>query len=128
MPDFDFRVMSGTSTIPWAHEALNHRGRHVHRYRVVRPVALPALADVVVHCVVGGVVAPLDGALGGRLFTVTRLVWSGSFPFGIVQAPGQSSAITLRFAENMLGHQELLIRRPSGGSIALSFEVEAASA
>lgn len=128
MPDFDFRVFSGTITVPWAHEGINHRGRNVHRYRVVRPVPLPALAEVVIQCVVGGVVAPLDGALDGRLFTATRLVWSGSFPFAILQAPGQSSAITLRFASNMLGHQELLIRRPSGGSIALSFEVEAASA
>lgn len=125
MPDFDFRVASGTETVAWSHEALNHRGRHVHRYRAVRPVALPALADVVIQCVVGSVVAPLDVDLGGRLFTVVKLIWSGSFPFGVTQAVGQSSLITLSFAEHMLGHQEILIRRPSGGAIALSFEVEA---
>lgn len=127
MPDFDFRVASGTTTIPWEDRHLSHRGPNVHKYRRIRPPALPSLASVVLQCVVGGVVAPLDTALGGRLFTVSRLVWSGDFPFVIEQASGQSSAITLKFSENMIGHQELVIRRAGGGSIIVSFEVEPAA-
>lgn len=127
MPDFDFRVQSGTTTIAWDHEGLSHRAANVHRYRVVRPPT-SGLAEIVIHCVVNGVVAPLDVALGGRLIVVSRLRWSGPFPFIVTQASGQSSVITLGFTAAMLGHQELVIRRPEGGSITLSFEVEPANA
>jgi hypothetical protein len=123
MPDFDFRVTSGTITTPWDDRHLSHRGANVHKYRVVQPAALPAIS-----CVVGGVVAPVDGALGGRLFVVSRLQWAGSFPFTISQAAAQSSLITLGFSMSTLGHQELVIRRDEGGAIILSFEVEEASA
>jgi hypothetical protein len=128
MPDFDFRVTSGTITTPWDDRHLSHRGANVHKYRVVQPAALPAISEVVISCVVGGVVAPVDGALGGRLFVVSRLQWAGSFPFTISQAAAQSSLITLGFSMSTLGHQELVIRRDEGGAIILSFEVEEASA
>lgn len=124
MPDFDFQVISGTTTEGWDDPRLNHRGLAQHLYRRVVPPVAPALAQVVIHCVVGGVVAPLDAALGGRLFFASRVSWSGSFPFAIVQTPGQSSVITLKFAHHMLGHQELSIRRPEGGAIVLAFDVE----
>jgi hypothetical protein len=127
MPDFDFRIASGTDTVPWEDRHLSHRGANVHKYRRVTPPGLPTLAEVVIQCVVGGVVAPVDGALGGRLFVVSRLQWAGTHPFTIHQAAAQSSLITLKFSENNLGHQELVIRRPQGGAIILSFEVEEAA-
>lgn len=124
MPDFDVRLTSNPDSIPWDDRHLSHRNANVMRYRRVQPPTAPALADLVLSCVVGGVVAPLDGALGGRLFTVSRLVWSGPFPFLVTQAAGQSSLITVSFTAAMLGHQELCIRRPGGGSIILSVEAE----
>lgn len=124
MPNFEIEFTSGSRVETWPDARLNPRalGRHLYA-RVTRPTA-PALATVVLSAVVGGVVAPLDAALGGDLFAVSRIAWSGSFPFAISQAAGQSSLITLRFAYNMQGHQEIAIRRPNGGAIILGFEVE----
>lgn len=125
MPDFDVRVDSGTSARGWDDPRLNHRGRIVHIYRRVAAPTAPALATVVLHAVLAdGTDAPLDAALGGRLFSASRLGWSGSFPFALAQTVAQSSVITLRFAANMLGHQELSVRRAGGGAILLAFEVE----
>lgn len=124
MPNFDFRVVGGTTTVGWDDPRLNHRGIAQHLYRRVTPPTVPAIAEVVIHCLVAGVEAPLDGALGGHLFFAARVSWSGAFPYAIVQTPGQSSVIKLRFAHNMLGHQELSIRRPEGGAIILAFDVE----
>lgn len=124
MPDFDVRVISGTTSLPWDDRHLSHRSANVHRYRVVRPPVAGSIAQVVLHAVVGGVVAPLDAALGGRLIIASRVQWAGTHPFTITQAAGQSSAITLGFSATMLGHQELCLRRDDGGSIILSFEVE----
>ena len=124
MPDFDFVVVSGGVAAVWDDARLNHRPIAPHLYRrVVAPVA-PAIAEVVIQCIVDGDPAPLDTALDGRLFFVSRVSWSGSYPFGIVQAPGQSSLITLRFAHNMLGHQEVAIRRPEGGALIFALDVE----
>lgn len=124
MPNFDAVIVSGVTPTRWDDERIQHRGATPHLYRRVIAPTDPALVEVVIHCVVEGVEAPLDGSLGGNLFTASRLAWSGSFPFGIAQAPGFSAAIALSFAHNMLGHQELVIRRPGGGAIILSFEVE----
>jgi len=124
VPNFDLSVISGATPTVNDDERLNARGlgRHLY-YRVAKPTS-PALATVVLRAVVGGVVGPLDGALGGELFAASRVAWSGSFPFAFAQTSGQSSEVTLRFAHNMGGHQELVLRRPNGGAIVVSFEVE----
>lgn len=125
MPDFDVRFDSGTQapSPTWADARLTTRGTHVHRYRrVQRPTG--GTVDVVVKCVVNGVVAPLDGALGGRLFSVTCTQFGGPFPPAVLLGAGQSSLITLRFSAETIGHHEFCVRRPDGGSITLSVEVE----
>jgi hypothetical protein len=124
MPDFDVRVISGATTTTWDDPRLTARGlaRHLYR-RVTRPTA-PAVAQVVIHCVVDGVIAPLDVDLGGRLFYASRVSWSGGQPFAVVHTPGQTSIVTLSFTAAALGHQELSIRRPEGGAIVLAFDVE----
>lgn len=124
MPNFDLTIASGITPTRWEDERLQHRGAVPHLYRRVVAPTDPALTTVVIHALVNGVEAPLDGALGGALFVAARLAWSGSFPFAIAQTVGQSSEITLTFAHHMLGHQELIVRRPGGGAIILSFEVE----
>ena len=126
MPNFDVTLISGATPENWSDTRTNPRGVAQHLYwKVAAPASLAAgLATVVLRCVVGGVTGPLDGALGGNLFAVSRVAWSGSFPFAIGQTAGKSSEVTLRFAFNMLGHQEIAIRRPGGGAIVLSFEVE----
>ena len=124
MPNFDLTIASGITPTRWDDPRIAHRGNATHVYRRVIAPTAPALATVVLHAVVGGVEAPLDVDLGGALFVAARLAWAGSHPFGIAQTPGQSSEITLSFSASMLGHQELLVRRPGGGAIILSFEVE----
>lgn len=123
MPNFDAVIVAGVTPTRWDDDRLQHRGATPHLYRRVVAPTEPALAVVTIHCHVGTAFLA-DGSLGGNLFTASRLAWSGSFPFGIAQAPGFSAAIALSFAHNMLGHQELVIRRPGGGAIILSFEVE----
>lgn len=125
MPDFDLRVHSGTTSETWDDERLNHRGSTQHLYYRVKPGAFPAVSTVELRAVVGGVEAPLDGALAGRLFHAARISWSGSFPFAITQPAGQSSKVFLHFSAKTLGHQELVVRRDEGGAIYLSVEVEA---
>ena len=124
MPNFDVKLISGATATPWNETRINPRGAAAHLYWRVQVPTVGNLASVVLRCVVGGVTGPLDGALGGELFSVSRIAWSGDFPFAIGQTAGKSSEVTLRFAYNMVGHQELAIRRPSGGAIVLSVEVE----
>jgi len=123
MPNFDVKIVSGVTPVPWDDARLEHRGAAPHIYWKVPIPTAPTLAEVVIHCIVDGVEAPLDVDLGGDLFVASRLAFSG-FPFAIAQTAGQSSEITLSFAASMAGHAALCIRRPNGGAIILSLEVE----
>ncbi len=123
MPDFDVRFTSGTTSPIWDDAKLAIRSLHPHRYRrVARPTG--GTVDAVLSCVVNGVVAPLDAALGGRLFTTTCTQFGGAFPPAVILGAGQSALITLRFSAGSFGHNEFTVRRPGGGSITLSVEVE----
>lgn len=123
VPNFDVSVISGVVPTIWEDPAAPHRSNVPHLYRRVGLNTAPFLKLVVLHCTVGGAFLA-DAGLGGNLFVVSRVAWSGAFPFAITQTPGTSAAITLSFAEDMIGHQELCIRRPGGGAILLSFETE----
>lgn len=123
VPNFDAVVVAGTTPTIWEDTHAPHRSNVPHLYRrVVLPTA-PAVATVTIHCHVGTAFLN-DAGLGGNLFTAARVAWSGSFPFPITQGVGFSAAIALTFTADMAGHQELCIRRPGGGAILLSFEVE----
>lgn len=123
MPNFDAVIVAGVTPTIWEDSRAPHRGGVPHIYRrVVLPVA-PALATVTIHCHIGTAFLA-DGGLGGNLFVAARVAWSGLFPFPITQGVGFSAAIALTFTADMAGHQELCIRRPGGGAILLSFEVE----
>lgn len=123
VPNFDATIVAGVTPTIWEDPRAPHRGSAVHRYRrVILPTA-PALATVTIHCLIGTAFLN-DAGLGGNLFVASRLAWSGLFPFPITQGVGFSAAIALFFTADMAGHQELCIRRPGGGAIILSFEVE----
>lgn len=125
MPDFDVQFFSGTQapSPTWADARLTNRGIHVHRYRRIRRIT-GGTVDVTLKCIVHGVVAPLDTGLGGRLFSTTCVQFGGPFPPAVLLGAGQTSLITLRFSAETIGHQEFCVRRPDGGSITLSVEVE----
>lgn len=124
MPDFDVKIVSGTTSPVWEDSKIRHRSSVPHRYYKVSAPTAPALATVVLHAIVDGVENPPDVDLDSRPILASRVSFSGSFPFAIVQAAGQSAEITLSFAASMLGHQELCLRRDSGGAIVISFDVE----
>lgn len=115
MADFTVIPASGVSVVDWidpsssgAPSRLNSRPGHPQkRYRGALYV------PIVLQAVVGGVVAPLDAALGGRLF-VPFVVEAPVLPFtGIISPYGQSSmqVMTAMFP----GHYTIGFRRPNGG-------------
>lgn len=126
MPDFQVRVTGGAALATWSDaptaqrpSRLNHAAAHPPKYhRAIPP------ATVTVAAVVGGVVGPLDAALGGRLFLVSWAEWSGQSPAPIAQAPGASSSASVSFGAQHLGHHLLLFWREGGGAVAVPIEVE----
>jgi len=78
-------------------------------------------------CTVGGVLEPLDAALGGRLF---KWSWSETpaalAPIAIPTPAGQSSVALFGAALGVhVGHHLILCWREHGGSVAIPFIVEA---
>lgn len=70
---------------------------------------------------VGTTVAPMDGALGGRLFYPKWAEWpTGYAPPAVVVTPGQSSVMT--FVPLWPGHYTFVLKRPDGGGIMIPFE------
>lgn len=81
--------------------------------------------EITVTATVDSVSAPLDGALGGRLFYYKWAEWPTPIvnpPPAVVITPGQSSVMT--FIPLLAGHYTFVIRRQSGGGILIPFEVE----
>lgn len=122
----DFRVVfsSGADVVSWLDpelgnrpSRLNARTEHGHSRHVA------ALGDTVfISAIVAGVVAPLDAALGGRLFTAF-FAEAPVFPAPLLQHPGgQSSA--QHFTVDALGHYTLRLVREGGGSIFLHVDVD----
>jgi len=115
MADFTVIAASGLSVDDWLDPAsgsapsrLNSRPGYPQK-RYVGTVGVP----VVLQAVVDGVVAPLDAALGGRLF-VAFVVEAPVLPFtGIVSPLGQSSVQIV--TAYVRGHYTIGIRRPDGG-------------
>lgn len=70
---------------------------------------------IVLHAVVNGTVAPLDAALGGRLFYAWPVdVPDAALPFGgLSGTPGKSSELTV-YAPH-IGHYTIALGRPGGG-------------
>lgn len=116
MADFTLRAVSGVTVAPWTDPAqesppkpsrVNPRIGFPHR-RLMGTVGV----QIEVHAIVGGVDAPLDAALGGRLF-VGWFVQCPVPPAAPTSLPGHSSI--QRFTPAFPGHYVLGVRRTDGG-------------
>lgn len=127
MPNFTARLFSGGTVTVWSDPAtatapsrLNPNPARLHTYLRVAPST-----SISVRATVGGVEGPLDGALGGKLFTAWWAHWSGPFPPAIVQPAGQTSVANVTFGATHLGHFILFLGRDGGGAVGIPFDVEA---
>lgn len=127
MADFSVTITNGVQ-VPWVDLKRNvpeqasrlvNDPDHLRSYR-----RFPPPATVIISAIVGGVTAPMDAALGGRLFTAAWLEWSGNTPPPIVQAPGQSSFVTVFVTAVNAGHHVLRLLRDGGGAWLVPFDVE----
>lgn len=121
MADFTVRLTAGVVLTVWDdHPAargsrLNPQVTHPSRYwkaTVDSPVTMKAT--------VAGVEGPMDGALGGRLFTSD--FGMAASPVGATGAGGQSSVQT--FTPRQAGHYLWVMRRAGGGVVAIHLDAE----
>jgi hypothetical protein len=124
MADFLAEFTGGAVVQPWLDpglgdrpDRLNPRAEHLHR-RHVGEVGV----EVEVSGRVGGVLAPLDAALGGQLFTAF-IAEAPAFPAPPVTNPGGQSSVQ-RFTPLAVGHYTLRIVREAHGSLVLHLDVE----
>lgn len=88
--------------------------------------ALPIPTSIAVKAIVGGVLAPMDGALGGRLFTAAWVEWSGPAPPPFSSPAGQSSVVNIHpLTTAYSGHHVLRLQRAGGGAWLIPFDMEA---
>lgn len=128
MPNFTVTNFSGSDVV-WLDPAtadqpsrLNAFPLHPHTYRKVSVGLGPVV--VTFKATVGGVLAPMDAALGGKLFSAAFAEWSGTFPPPITLAAAQSSLATFTVTSSHLGHFLFSFRRESGGAVNVPFDVE----
>jgi hypothetical protein len=123
MADFRAEFTAGASPVPWDDPAsgsrpgrLNPRAEHPHlRHEGSLGVQVSVSARI------GGVLAPLDAALGGELFSAF-LAESPVFPAPPVSNPvGQSSV--QRFTPLVAGHYTLRMVREAHGSLFVHVDV-----
>jgi hypothetical protein len=117
MSEFHCVVASGGAQVPWrdpdgtsAPSRLAFDARTPPTYR-----SIPGGGTVVVEAVVGGVQAPADSTLGGRLFFVSWGEWSGAAPPTITQptAGVSAHAVVVFDPVHHLGHHVLTFSRLS---------------
>ena len=127
MPNFDAKVF-GSSVLPWPDPAsatgepsrLHPDAPYPQWLWVVHPGG--SGVGFSIRCIVNGVEAPLDTALGGDLFTwswvdqplATAPTWSSP--------AGQSSIRNITIASGVAAHFSVLVRRSNGGGIIVPFD------
>lgn len=123
MADFRVEFTDGASVQPWQDIAsgsrpgrLNPRPEHQHR-RHVGTIDV----EVEVSARVGGVLAPLDAALGGELFTALFVETPGVPP--ALTSPGGQSSVQ-RFTPLQPGHYTLRLVREAHGSVIVHIDIE----
>lgn len=115
--------------VPWIDEATvdipsrqNNDPQYLSSYRAFDVSG--GSRTVTVHANVGGVDAPLDGALSGDLFSAFWKEWSGTFPPPLTSPAGQTSVVSCTVTNAHVGHFCLLLKRANGGGVFLHFDVE----
>ncbi len=140
MADFDVELLTGDfiSAQPssiWTDPAmnddptrLNPRGHVQHRHMKLLVAAAGSLS-VRLRAVVGGVAAPADGALGGRLFGWSVGIWPAGAPIPMITSPfgGKTSQASFTLLGLYPGHYVFVAARPDGGHIGYPLDVEVAS-
>lgn len=127
MPDFTARPSSGVAVANWHDQASGSKASRLypdvqapHRRWVVASgtqVEIRATPD-------GGSEAPMDAALGGRLFMGWLAEYSGEpHQKPVVTSPTNQSSIQ-RFTLRWPGHYTFVFRRHNGGSVVMHFDVE----
>ncbi len=123
MPDFDLRVTSGASIAPWTDPATDDAPSRVNARtgNPLRRYVATVGTQVEIRAVVGATVAPLDSALGGRLF----VPFAVDCPLPAVEwsSPAGQSSIQ-RFTPARRGHYHVRVRRPGGGVVHLHIDAE----
>lgn len=137
MADFDVEALDSDFITPlpstrWTDPAasedptrLNPRGHVQHRYQ--RIIVAPGFSQAVeFRAIVGGVPAPADAALGGRLFSWSFGVIPTAAPMPSITSPisGKTSRAQVTFAGFYPGHYVIVCARPGGGHIGYPFDVE----
>lgn len=123
MADFRAEFTAGTIVVPWDDPALgarpgrlNPRAEHPHR-RVEGDVGV----QIAVSARVGGVLAPLDAALGGELFSAF-FAEAPVFPAPALSSPAGQSSVQ-RFTPAVAGHYTLRLLRENHGSLFVHVDV-----
>jgi hypothetical protein len=128
MADFTIEAVSGLTLEPWTDpdtvdpdrpSRLNPRPGLQHTFYVLRD----SVTAITIGCRVDGTLTPLDGALGGRLFT-----WGWvDIPYlplpVIVPSLLRSSRVIFPAGVFASGHFTIQALRPSGGAVGFSFDV-----
>lgn len=127
--DFVAAVASTTWTDPAVAEdptRLNPLGHVQHRHTRV-DVAFGSTVTVQLQAIVGGVHAPADAALGGRLFTWSMGIWAPGAPIPMIVSPygGKTSVARTSISWSHPGHYVIVAARPSGGHVGYPFDVRA---
>ena len=101
------------------------RGHVLHRHARIGVDAGDVLS-VEFNAVVGGVQAPADAALGGRLFSWVFSLWPVGAPIPEIASPVDTKTSRARFICRGAypGHYVMRAKRPSGGSVSFPFDVE----
>lgn len=117
MADFRAEFTAGAVVVAWDDPAfgsrpgrLNPRAEHSHRRH---NVALGVQVEISAR--VGGVLAPLDAALGGELFSAF-IAESPVFPAPPLTSPGGQSSVQ-RFTPIVAGHYTIRLVREAHGSM-----------
>lgn len=135
MPDFRVRVLgfdSDFAVAKWVDPPIDGDPTRLNTlahvdHRFFRTRVLPtATTTLEIRAIVGGVEAPADGALGGRLFAWVHSLRPTGAPVPLISSPvgGKTSVAQVSVAGAWPGHYRILATRPGSGAIAIPFDVE----
>ena len=79
---------------------------------------------ITINSIVSGATAPVDGALGGRLFQWWWGQVGGGAPPSLVPPAAHSSTVSILFSTSNIGTWLLTGYRQSGGSVTIGLSVE----
>jgi hypothetical protein len=124
MADFRSAIALGVTLEAWEDPAsltrasrLNPQAEHEHK-RQVGTVGV----QIELRATVAGVEAPLDGALGGRLFSAAFHEAPALPPPTLSNPAGQTSV--QRFTPLLTGHYTLQLTRTDGGAVIHHIDVD----